>query len=365
MPIRTRAAVLHQPGRPLVIETLDLLDPGPGDVLIRLAAASLCHSDLSYIEGKFPHPMPMVLGHEGIGTVVATGAAVEGLVPGDTVMPYLLPDCGACPYCRSGRTNACMQLGRNYAPDYPTWFRRDGQPVHGLLSLGTFAEHLVVPQDQVQRVRADADPARASCIGCGVTTGVGSALLVARIEPGSSVAVFGLGGVGLSAVQGARIAGATTIVGVDVNPEKEAAARAMGATHFVDARTGAAAAAQAVHAITGIGADYAFECAGRADSFEGALASLSTGGWATLVTVGIIPDDVAVPLAWSGMMGRNWRHSLMGGAKRSDVARYVDWMVEGRLDLGDMVSQVIGLDAINDGFDLMRAGRTARVVIRY
>ena len=363
MPVRSRAAVLVEPNQPLRIETVDVADPGPTDVLIKLDAASLCHSDLSFIEGRFPHPLPAIFGHEGIGSVVRTGAEVTTVKQGDTVIPYLIPDCGKCPYCLSGRTNLCSEMGRSYRPDFPTWFSLAGQPITGFLSLGTFSEFLVVPEDQVQKVNDAAPRAQASCIGCGVTTGLGSALIAAKVEPGASVVVFGLGGVGLSTVQGARIAGARIIVGVDLGHDKEAAARAMGATHFVDAATQDPVAE--VFALTGIGADYAFDCVGSAKLFEQGLKCLSSGGWSKMTTVGIIPDDIAVPVKWGDMTGRNWHATLMGGAKRQDVARFVDWFVEGKLDLGDMVTQTMRLDEINEGFDLMRERKTNRAVILY
>lgn len=363
MPVQSRAAIMFAPNEPLRIETVTVADPGPNDVLIRLDAASLCHSDLGYIDAKFPHPLPAILGHEGIGTVVRTGSDVTGVTEGDVVIPYLLPECGACPYCLSGRTNFCIQLGRSYAPGFPTWFSYQDTPVHGMLSLGTFSEFLVVPQDQVQKVNPQAPRGQASCIGCGVTTGVGAALITAKVEAGSSVAVFGMGGVGLSTVQGARIAGATTIIAVDLNAEKEAAARAMGATHFIAA--GTADPVAEIHALTGIGADYAFECVGSARAFQQGLASLSAGGWSKMVSVGLIPDDVPIPAQWSNFSGKNWQHCLMGGARRKDVAGFVDWFMEGKLDLSAMVSHEITLDEINHGFDLMRQGQSNRAVIRY
>jgi S-(hydroxymethyl)glutathione dehydrogenase/alcohol dehydrogenase len=231
------------------------------------------------------------------------------------------------------------------------------------MSLGTFSRYLVVPQDQVQVVNRHAPRAAASSIGCGVTTGVGAALIAAKVEAGSSVVVFGMGGVGLSTVQGARIAGASTIIAVDIVADKEALARSMGATHFINARSDDAV--KAVFALTGIGADYSFDCVGNARIFEQALACLSSGGWSKMISVGMIPDEVPVPLVWSQMMGRNWHYTLMGGSKRQDVARFVDWFVDGKLDLRGMVSQEIDLDDINEGFEMMRRGQTARVVIRY
>lgn len=363
MPVVSRAAILVEPNKPLVIDEIEVADPGATDVLIRLDAASLCHSDLSYIEGKFRHSLPAIFGHEGIGEVVQVGADVTSAAVGDIVVPFLVPDCGECVFCRSGKTNMCAQMGRSYRPDFPTWFRWQGKNVPGFMALGTFSEYLVVPQDQVQKVNPAADRATASCIGCGVTTGVGAALIAAKVDPGSSVVVIGLGGVGLSTVQGAKIAGAKTIIAVDVMPGKEAAARAMGATHFVNGAGGDVV--QAVYGLTGIGADYAFDCVGSPAVFEQALACLSKGGWSKMITVGMIPDDRPVPVTWSQMLGRNWHNTMMGGAKRQDVATYVDWFVNGKLDLAEMVSQEITLDQINEGFAMMKKGETNRAVIRY
>ncbi len=363
MSIKSRAAILVEPKKPLVIETIDVSEPGPTEVLIRLDAASLCHSVLSFIDGRMPHPVPAIFGHEGIGEVIGLGDQVSSLALGDIVIPYLLPDCGECAYCRSGRTNMCEQMGRAFRPDFPTGFSLNGNPIRGFLSLGTFSEYLVVPQDQVQKVNPAASRAEASCIGCGVTTGLGAALIAAKVEAGSSVAVFGVGGVGLSTVQGAKIAGAAIIIAIDIMAEKEAVARRMGATHFINASQ--QDVVQEIFKLTGIGADYAFDCVGNPKLFEQALACLSRGGWSKMTTVGIIPEELPVPVSWGQMIGKNWHSTLMGGAKRQDVARFVEWFVEGKLDLGEMVSQTLQLDDINQGFELMRQGKTNRVVIRY
>lgn len=363
MPVESRAAIQFEAGAPLRVETIKVADPGPGEVLIRLAAAGLCHSDLTFIEGKSAHAMPVVYGHEGMGKVVVAGPSVSSVAPGDIVIPYLVPDCGQCAYCLSGRTNQCVEMGRSFRPGFPDWFDFNGHAVRSFLGLGTFSEYIVVPEDQVQVVNAAASVAEGCCIGCGVTTGLGAALIIADIERGSSVVVIGLGGVGLSVIQGARIAGATTIVGVDINPDKEATARRFGATHFLNGATQDVAAE--VIKLTTIGADYAFDCVGAGPLFRLGLSTLSRGGWAKMVSVGINHDSEPVPMVWSDLAGRSWRRAFMGGAKRGDMARYVDWFVEGKIDLRDMVTHRLRLDEINDGFDLMRAGKTNRAVILY
>ena len=362
MPIQSRAAVFYAPHEKLRIETVDVADPGPHEVLIKLAATGLCHSDLHFIEGDLAHPVPAVLGHEGMGTVLRTGPNVTEVAEGDRVIPYLVPDCGVCPYCRSGKTNNCQQMGRAYAPDYKSWISLGGRPIRSLLGLGTFSEYIVVPEDQVQRVHADAPADQACCIACGVTTGLGAVLITANVEAGSTVVVYGLGGVGLSVIQGARIAGAARIVGVDVNSDKEPVAKAHGATHFLNGRECDPVAE--IMKLTGIGADYAFECVGLPKLFEQTLGCLNRG-WGKAISVGVIADRVPVPITWSQLSGRSWQRSFMGGAKRRDMAGYVDWFVEGKVKLDQLVSHRITLDQINDGFDLMRQGRAARVVVVY
>jgi S-(hydroxymethyl)glutathione dehydrogenase/alcohol dehydrogenase len=337
-------------------------DPGPNEVLIRLSAAGLCHSDLYFIEGDGPHTRPVVFGHEGIGIVLKNGAGVKAVQEGDTVIPYLVPDCGECVYCKSGMTNHCVQMGRSFAPGYKTWFSRGDTHIQSFMGLGTFSEYVVVPEDQVQKVPSTLPADQACCVGCGVTTGVGGALISAAVRPGSAVVVYGLGGVGLSAIQGARIAGAKMIIGVDLNPDKASIAEAHGATHFINGREQNAVAE--VMKLTGIGADYAFDCVGHPKLFEQGLACLNRG-WGKMISIGIIPDAVPVPVKWSDLSGKSWQRSFMGGAKRQDMARYAEWLDEGKLDLKTLVSHRIAIEDINYGFDLMREGKATRTVILY
>jgi S-(hydroxymethyl)glutathione dehydrogenase / alcohol dehydrogenase len=365
MPTKSRAAVLFKRGEPLRIETIDVADPGPGEVLIKLAASGLCHSDLHLIEDKIeygmPYPLPLVPGHEGMGIVVSAGQGAP-VKEGDTVIPFLLPDCGECVFCKSGRTNLCAQLGRSARPGGKAYFTLKGRPVTAASGTGTFSEYVCVPGDQVVKVNPRATPDPCCCIACGVTTGVGSALLVAKVREGDAVVVFGAGGVGLSVIQGARIAGARTIIAVDMNAEKEAIARSMGATHFLHARNENLGAD--VVALTGMGADFAFDTVGTAQVVRQALASLHRGGWSEFIRIAMDQEpEAAFHLSEFG--GKAFRGSLMGGAKRADVARFVDWYVEGKLSLDGFVSHRLRLDQINDGFDLMRQGKTARAVIVY
>jgi S-(hydroxymethyl)glutathione dehydrogenase/alcohol dehydrogenase len=365
MPTKSRAAVLFKRGEPLRIETIDVADPGPGEVLIKLAATGLCHSDLHLIDDKIaygmPYPLPLVPGHEGMGVVCAAGAGAPAK-EGDMVIPYLLPDCGECVFCTSGRTNMCVQLSRSTRTDGKAYFSLNGQRITAASGTGTFSQYVCVPGDQVVKVNPAAKPDPCCCIACGVTTGVGSAMLVAKVYPGASVLVFGAGGVGLSVVQGARIAGAKTIIAVDQNPDKEAVALKMGATHFLNAAMENLPAE--VIRLTGIGADFAFDTVGLMSVVHQALASLHRGGWSELIRIAMDQEPEAT-MHISEFAGRTYRGSLMGGAKRADVARFVDWYVEGKLNLDGFISHRLTLDQINEGFDLMRQGKTARAVVIY
>lgn len=361
MPIKTRAAILFAPHEPLRIETVTLADPGPGEVRIRMLATGLCHSDLHAIDGHMTQTMPLVMGHEGCGEIEEVGPGVIDFAIGDRVIPFLVPDCGVCAYCRSGRTNLCEQFLTRRSAN-PTAFSLAGEPIYAFQLLGTFAERIVVPADMVARINPAARPDHACCIGCGVTTGIGAATITAGVTPGASVAVFGCGGVGLSAVQGARLAGAATIVAVDQNPAKEAVARTVGATHFVHALPGADLAAK-VRAIVPLGVDYALECVGVVALMEQALLATNPA-WGKSVCVGVLPAGSQLStLPFNLMLGRQWTGSMMGGAKRADVARFVDLYQAGEILLDDIVTHRLNFEDINRGFDLMRSGQAVRSVV--
>lgn len=363
MPTTIKAAVLFAPNEPFRIEEVELADPGPGEVQVRLFATGLCHSDLHIVEGKQHQQFPAVLGHEGIGEVVALGEGVSDFALGDHVIPFLVPDCGKCPMCRSGRTNSCVETMKRFFGRAPR-HSINGQPVHTLGGLGTFAEQTVVEADMLAKVRKGARADHACCIGCGVTTGIGAAMITAKVTPGSSVAVFGAGGVGLSVVQGARLAGAGRIIAIDTNPAKEAVARKLGATDFINPGKSENVVAE-VMAMTGLGADFAFECVGSPALALQALESTNPA-WGLAINVGIMPMDTQ--LSFSPMMiqsGRKWSGSAMGGAKRQDVSRFVDMYMDGQIVLDDLVSHRIALDEINHGFDMMRSGEAVRTVILF
>jgi S-(hydroxymethyl)glutathione dehydrogenase/alcohol dehydrogenase len=360
---KVKAAVAFAPKVPMEIREVELRDPGPGEVLVKFIATGLCHSDLHVLDGSLDHAFPVVCGHEGIGEVVEVGAGVEGFREGDRVIPFLVPDCGVCPFCLSGRTNYCLEFANRQDPAQSP-FSMDGVPLARFMAIGSFAEMSVVAADQLTVVSKQAPPAEACCIGCGVTTGIGAAMISAKVTPGSSVAVFGVGGVGLSVVQGARLAGASTIIAVDVNEGKRDVAMAMGATHFLNPSQ-VEDVALAVMGLTGMGADFTFECVGKPALAATALAA-SNPAWGVCVTVGVMPSGSHLTCEPNQLLiGRRWTGSFMGGAKRADVKRYVEMFVEGEIRLDDLVSHRLRHDEINRGFEMMKSGEAVRSVVVY
>lgn len=363
MPRQIRAAVCFAVNEPLRIVEVTLADPGPGQVLFKLIATGLCHSDQHVMDGSQQMALPMILGHEGIGEVVEIGEGVDDFAVGDRVIPFVIPDCGKCALCISGRTNLCVEFqARMAAPTTP--FSIDGQPVNQYMGIGSFAEMTVVQADMLVKVSEEADPSQACCIGCGVTTGIGAAMISAKIPPGTSVAVFGTGGVGLSVIQGARLAGATTIIAVDINEAKRSVALEMGATHFVNPNEVESSVAE-VRRLTGMGADYTFECVGNAALARQSLEA-SNSMWGVSLCVGVMPTGTEVSTPPSNlMMGRHWTGSFMGGAKRADVGRFVEMFVAGDYSLDALVSHRLALDDINQGFAMMKSGESVRSVVEF
>lgn len=363
MTMDVRAAVFHGPGLPLSIETLQLDGPQDDEVLVKVLATGLCHTDLHIMDGHYPQAVPAVLGHESSGVVVAAGDAVTGLSPGDHVVPFLIPECGECPNCRSGKTNICLRMRERIGTDF-TRFSKDGKAVHSFTGLGTFADHFVVKADRVARIRADANPEGACYASCGGATGLGS-VRHSGVDATSSVAVFGLGGIGLNVVQGARLAGAPIVIGVDINPAREVIARAMGATHFIDAGTCSDVAA-AIIALTGMGATHSFECVGNPGVMRNAIdATNPFYGRCTLI--GVAPAGSEVSTSIQGLsMGKSLGGLMMGGMKvRTDLPRLVEDYAEGRVDLDSLISHRLSLEQINEGFDLMRKGQSIRAVVTF
>jgi len=356
-----RAAVLHAPNQPFVIENVQLEGPRAGEVLIQVKASGLCHSDLHVYDGKSPWEFPAILGHEAAGVVVECGAGVANFKPGDHVIPFLIPHCGKCQYCTSGKTNLCKEAFARLRPR-ESRFSLHGKPVSQLWSLGTFAEYTVIPTDTIAKVRDDAAFDTICYIGCGATTGLGAALFAAKIQPGSSVVIFGLGGIGLNVVQGAKLAGARQIIGIDTNPAKEAVARQFGATEFVNP-TGIERIVPHLMKLTNGGADYSFECIGIPQVMRNAL-ECTNPAWGVSYVIGVAPHGAEITTAPGSLfMGRHWTGCYMGGAQVSKLPEIVDWYVDKKIELDSLITHKLPLERIGEGFELMKRGESIRTVI--
>jgi S-(hydroxymethyl)glutathione dehydrogenase/alcohol dehydrogenase len=358
-----KAAVLRAAGRPLSIEDVELDRPGPREVLIRTVAAGVCHSDLHFQEGKYPYPVPAVLGHESSGIVEEVGSEVRYVKPGDPVVTCLSVFCGYCEYCLSGRPALCRKVDTRRRPDEPPRIRQNGKPVHQFLDLSSYAERMLVHEHALVKVREDMPLDRAALLGCGVTTGLGAVFNTARVEPGSTVAVIGCGGVGLSALQGAVIAGAGRIIAVDRIASKLDLAKRLGATDLVNASHGDPVAQ--VQEISGGGVHYSFEAIGLKQTAEQAFKMLRNGGTATVI--GMIPIGTRVEIDGVDLLfEKRLQGSNMGSNRfRVDLPRYVDFYLRGVLKLDELVSRVVKLDQVNDAFDALREGEVARQLIRF
>ena len=358
-----RAAVMRGNQAPLELEDVRIDDPGPGEVLLRTVASGICHSDLHVIEGNLPVPPPCILGHEPAGIVEAVGEGVAGFAPGDHVIGCLTSWCGVCRFCTAGRPYLCpTQFAGRPAGSRPRLADAAGVPIGQFANLSSFAERMLCPERSLVKIRDDMPLDRASLIGCGVTTGLGAVLNTVHVPAGSSVVVLGCGGVGLAAIQGARIIGAGRIIAVDAQRWKFDLARKLGATDCVDATEGDPVAA--VHALTGGGADFAFECIGLVPTVQQAVGMTGRGG--TTVLVGVVPITQQVPISAADLtlQEKKITGSYMGSNRfRFDMPRYVDFYLDGRLQLDEMISARIGLEAVNDAFERMRRGAVARQVI--
>jgi S-(hydroxymethyl)glutathione dehydrogenase/alcohol dehydrogenase len=356
-----RAAVLEAMPGELVIEDVQVAAPGPGEVLVQTAAAGLCHSDLHFMDALYPHPLPAVLGHECAGVVEAVGAGVTYVAPGDHVIGCLSAYCGACDYCLTGRLYLCSNRAALERADGSSRLTRNGAPVNQFMRLSSFAEQMLVHEHALVKITKDMPLDRAALIGCGVTTGLGAAFRTAAVQPGSTVAVVGCGGIGLNVVQGARIAGAGRIIAVDLNPTKLELAQQFGATDVVDGSQVDAVAA--VRELTRGGVEYSFEAIGSKTATEQCWKMLANGGTATVI--GMIPVGTKIEIHGPELlMEKKLQGSNMGSNRfRVDMPRYIDLYLQGRLKLDELVSARIGLDQVNEGFATMRAGTVARSVI--
>ena len=369
--MKVRAAVAYKAGDPLVVETVDLDGPKAGEVLVEIRATGICHTDEFTRSGADPEGLfPAILGHEGAGIVVETGPGVATLRKGDHVIPLYIPECRACKSCLSRKTNLCTSIratqGKGVMPDGTSRFSLGGKPLHHYMGCSTFANFTVLPEIALAKIREDAPFDKVCYIGCGVTTGIGAVINTAKVEPGANVVVFGLGGIGLNVVQGARLAGANLIVGVDLNPKREALARKFGLTHFVNPAEVKGDLVAYLVDLTGGGADYSFECIGNVDVMRQALECCHRG-WGVSVIIGVAGAGQEIRTRpFQLVTGRVWKGTAFGGARgRTDVPRIVDWYMDGRINIDDLITHTMPLEEINRGFDLMHSGESIRSVVLY
>jgi S-(hydroxymethyl)glutathione dehydrogenase/alcohol dehydrogenase len=365
----TRAAVAFAAGEPLKVETVQLEGPRAGEVLVEVKATGICHTDAFTLSGADPEGLfPSIMGHEGAGVVVEVGEGVTTLAPGDHVIPLYIPECRACKACTSGKTNLCIAIrdtqGQGLMPDGTSRFSLGGEKLHHYMGTSTFSNYTVVPEIALAKIREDAPFDKVCYIGCGVTTGIGAVINTAKVEPGSNVVVFGLGGIGLNVIQGARLVGANRIVGVDINPSKVELATKFGMTDFVNPKDGDPVAA--IIDLTDGGADYSFECIGNVTTMRQALECCHRGwGESTIIGVAGAGEEISTR-PFQLVTGRVWRGTAFGGAKsRTQVPKIVDWYMDGRINIDDLITHTMPLDEINTAFDLMHEGESIRSVVIY
>ena len=368
--MKVKAAIAWAPRQPLTIEEIDLAPPRTGECLVRLVATGVCHTDAYTMSGRDPSGLfPAVLGHEGGGIVEDVGPGVATLAPGDHVIPLYIPECRNCKFCLSGRTNLCGALlatqGKGLMPDGTSRLSHRGRMLHHYMGTSTFAEYTIVPEVALAKIRRDAPLDRVCLLGCGITTGIGAVLNTAKVHPGASVAVFGLGGVGLSVVQGAVLAGAERIIAIDVNPRKLPLARQLGATDCLDASQ-VASVAEAVIEMTDGGADFSFEAIGNVEVMGQALACVHKG-WGQAIIIGVAGAGEEIHARpFLLVTGRVWRGTAFGGTRgRTQLPQYVDWYMAGRVKVDDLVTHTMPLEDINRAFELMHEGESIRSIVLY
>jgi S-(hydroxymethyl)glutathione dehydrogenase/alcohol dehydrogenase len=368
--MESKAAVAFKAGDPLSIETIKLDGPQAYEVLVEIKASGICHTDAFTLSGEDPEGIfPAVLGHEGAGVVVEVGSAVQSLSVGDHVIPLYTPECRECDYCTSGKTNLCQAVresqGQGLMPDYTSRFSLNGEKIFHYMGTSTFSNYTVVPEIALAKIREDAPFDKVCYIGCGVTTGIGAVINTAKVEPGSNVAVFGLGGIGLNVVQGARMIGADKIIGIDLNPERKTLAKKFGMTHFIDASKTDTLVADIVDLTKG-GVDYSFECIGNVNVMRDALECCHKG-WGESIIIGVAGAGQEIKTRpFQLVTGRVWKGTAFGGAKgRTDVPKIVDWYMDGKINIDDLITHVLPIEQINDGFDLMHQGKSIRSVVTF
>jgi len=368
--MKTRAAVAWKAGQPLTIESVDLEGPKLGEVLVEIKATGICHTDYYTLSGADPEGLfPAILGHEGAGVVVDVGPGVTTVQRDDHVIPLYTPECRQCKFCLSRKTNLCQLIrgtqGKGLMPDATSRFSIGGKPILHYMGTSTFSNYIVVPEIAVAKIRADAPFETACYIGCGVTTGVGAVIFTAKVEAGANVVVFGLGGIGLNVIQGARMVGANRIIGVDINPAREAMARQFGMTDFIDAKQ-VDNVVDAIVQLTDGGADYSFECIGNTRVMRQAL-ECTHKGWGRSIIIGVADAGAEISTRpFQLVTGRKWEGSAFGGARgRTDVPKIVDWYMDGKIAIDDLITHKLSLEQINEGFDLMKRGESIRSVVVY
>jgi S-(hydroxymethyl)glutathione dehydrogenase / alcohol dehydrogenase len=366
-----KAAIAWAAGQPLTIETVQLAPPASGEVLVEIKATGVCHTDAFTLSGADPEGLfPTILGHEGAGVVVEVGADVKSLKPGDHVIPLYVPECRNCSYCLSGKTNLCQAIritqGQGLMPNGSSRFSIDKKPLFHYMGTSTFANYTVVPEISLAKIRSDAPFDKVCYIGCGVTTGIGAVINTAKVEPGANVVVFGLGGIGLNVVQAARMVGANKIIGVDLNPKKQPLATKLGMTHFVNPKEVEGDLVAHLVELTGGGADYSFECIGNVQVMRQALECCHKG-WGVSVIIGVAGAGQEISTRpFQLVTGRVWKGSAFGGAKgRTQVPQIVDWYMDGKINIDDLVDRVMPIEQINEAFDIMHRGEGIRTVLTF
>ena len=368
--MKSKAAIAFSAGEPLSIEEVDLEGPKSGEVLIEVMATGVCHTDAYTLSGGDPEGLfPSILGHEGAGIVREVGDGVDTLQTGDHVIPLYTPECRQCKFCLSGKTNLCGAIretqGQGLMPDGTSRFSLKGESLFHYMGTSTFSNFTVLPEIALAKIREDAPFDKVCYIGCGVTTGLGAVINTAKVEPGSTVAVFGLGGIGLNVIQGARLVGADRIIGIDTNPKKEALARRFGLTDFINPESSADVTTEIIDLTDG-GVDYSFECIGKPEVMRQALESCHKG-WGESVIIGVAAAGEEISTRpFQLVTGRTWKGTAFGGAKgRSDVPRIVDWYMDGKINIDDLITHQFQLENINEAFDVMHAGEGIRSVVVY
>lgn len=369
--IKSRAAIAWGPSQPLSIEEVDVMPPQAGEVRVRILATGVCHTDAFTLSGEDPEGIfPVILGHEGGGIVESIGEGVTSVQVGDHVIPLYTPECGECKFCKSGKTNLCQKIretqGKGLMPDGTTRFFKDGQPIFHYMGCSTFSEYTVLPEISLAKVNKEAPLEEICLLGCGVTTGMGAVLNTAKVEKGATVAIFGIGGIGLSAVIGATMAGASRIIAIDINESKFELARKLGATDCINPKNFDKPIQEVIVEMTGGGVDYSFECIGNVNVMRSALECCHKG-WGESIIIGVAGAGQEISTRpFQLVTGRVWRGSAFGGVKgRSELPGIVDQYMQGKFKLDDFISFTMGLDRINEAFDLMHAGKSIRTVIHF